>query len=298
MMCGKVGIKNIAMPYLLALPAFVLVSVFALGTLNGIAQGLGIMPFLGMTTPTLDYIRQTLERPDFASSFLFSCKVSLISAFIALLGGVLLSAALVKTRSRAAVRLVALQLPIMTMHALVALALIFLFSGSGLVARILVALGVVSSPQDIPSVVGAASGWGIIAVYAWKEIPYVAFMTYAIMQHVSTGLAEAARSCGASPLQTFWQITLPLCLPAAIRAFIVVLVFAFGAYEVPFLLGPTLPKTLPVLAYIEFQNPEIAHRVYAMAINSIITLICLALAALYVYALSIERRRSEEGPHA
>ena len=67
--------------------------------------------------------------------------------------------------------------------------------------------------------------------------------------------------------------------------------FSFGSYEVPFLLGPTLPKAIPVLAYLEFQNPDILNRSYAMAINGIMVLICTVLAIVYFIVLQRERRR-------
>ena len=88
-------------------------------------------------------------------------------------------------------------------------------------------------------------------------------------------------------------MTLPLCRPATLRAFLVVFVFALGSYEVPFLLGATVPKALPVLAYIEFQDPDIANRCYAMALNGISTLLC-ALAAL-AYFVSLARSERREG---
>lgn len=280
-------------PYALALPAALLVAVFAYGVLGGMLQGLGVMPFLGMDTPTLDYYRQALTRPDLLSSIGYSVYLALVSAAVALVGGVLLSAALVRAGSGRLARLVGLQIPIMTMHALVALAVTFVFSGSGLAARLLHAVGAVETPADFPSVVGAPGGWGIIAVYVWKEIPYVAFCTVTVMAHVSATLGEAAATCGASPRRAFFGVTLPLCRPAALRAFLVVFVFALGSYEVPFLLGATVPKALPVLAYIEFQDPDIVNRCYAMALNGISTLLC-ALAAL-AYFISLARSERREG---
>lgn len=73
-------------PYALALPAALLVAVFAYGVLGGMLQGLGVMPFLGMDTPTLDYYRQALTRPDLLSSIGYSVYLALVSAAVALVG--------------------------------------------------------------------------------------------------------------------------------------------------------------------------------------------------------------------
>ena len=279
-------------PYALALPAVALVGVFLYGTVNGIMQGFGIMPFLGMNEPTLDYFAMVFSRPDFTSSMAFSMRISIVSSAIALAGGIVLSWALTRAKWGRFPQLVGLQIPIMTMHALVALALVFIFSGSGLASRALYFLGLAASPTDLGSVVGAPSGWGIIAVYAWKEIPYIAFCTVTIMAHVSDSLGEAAATCGASGFRSFLHVTLPLCLPAALRAFLVVFVFSLGSYEVPFLLGPTTPKAMPVLAYMEFTNPDIVNRCYAMALNGVTALVC-AVAALVYFALILRERKQE-----
>ena len=284
-------VRTCLSPYLLALPAMLLMALFMVGTFTGVAQGFGIMPFLGRMTPTLEYVQRAVARPDFVSALRFSLLVSTASSLVALVGGVALAAGLSYGRFGRRVQMVALQLPIMTMHALVALALTFMLSGSGLFARLLCAAGIISDPRALPTFVGAPSGWGIVLVYAWKEIPYVAFVTLTLMRHVSSSLGEAASCCGANSRQTFFHVVLPLCLPAALRALIVVFVFSLGSYEVPFLLGPTAPKALPVLAYIEFTNPDITNRCYAMAIDGITTGICLVAAAIYVTLLQIDRRR-------
>lgn len=279
-------------PYLLALPAAALLAVFLYGVVNGILQGFGIMPFLGRTTFTLDYYAEALTRSDLTASIMYSLYLAAVSSIIAIVGGVALSAALTRLRAGRLARLAGIQVPLMTMHALVALAVMCLFAGSGLFPRLLAAFGLVSDPTAFTSVVGAPNGWGIILTYAWKEIAFVAFSTVTIMGAINDSLGEAAATLGAGRLRTFFSVTLPLCRGAVLKAFLIVFAFAFGAYEVPFLLGPTLPKALPVLAYIEFQDPDIINRCYAMALNGIMTLICSLLALAYFMVLQREKRGS------
>lgn len=282
-----------AAPYLLALPAFILVAVFAYGVLLGVIQGFGLMPWIGRTEFTLEYYASALTRPDLASSLVFSLYLSLASSLGALVGGVALSALMVRARTGRTVRLLGIQVPLMTMHAVVALAVICLFAGAGLFPRVLHAAGIVADASSFPSVVGATSGWGIIVVYLWKEIPFVAFCAITIMMNISGTYGEAASTLGASPMRTFFGVTLPLCRGAILRAFLVVFAFAFGSYEIPFLLEPTMPKALPVLAYIEFQDPDIVNRCYAMALNGIMALVCSALCV--VYYLVLQREHDPKG---
>lgn len=277
-------------PYALALPGAVLLFIFFYGVINGVLQGFGIMPFLGRTEFTLDYYLEALTRSDLSSSIVYSLYLAAVSAVLAIIGGVAVSAAMTRARTSRLTRLVNIQIPLMTMHSLVALAVICLFTGSGLFPRLLYHLGIVSDPNTFVSVVGASSGWGIILVYLWKEIPFVAFCTVTIMANISDSLGEAAATLGANPLKTFFTVTLPLCKGAIVKAFLIVFTFAFGSYEVPFLLGPTLPKAMPVLAYIEFQDPDIINRCYAMALNGIMVLICSLFALVYFIVLQRERK--------
>lgn len=282
--------KRSLAPYVLAAPAAVLLIVFAYGVVNGVMQGFGIMPFLDRYEFTLDYYIEALTRSDLSSSIAYSLYLAAVSTIVAVAGGVALSAAMTRAKTSRFARLFNIQIPLMSMHALIALAVICLFAGSGVVPRILHALGVIPDANTFPSVVGATSGWGIILVYIWKEIPFVAFCTVTIMAGISDTLGEAASTLGANARKTFFNVTLPLCKGAIVKASLIVFAFAFGSYEIPFLLGPTLPKAMPILAYIEFQDPDIVNRCYAMALNGIMALICSILALVYFLVL-----RSEKG---
>ena len=271
-------------------PALVLVAVFLYGVVNGVLQGFGIMPFIGMADFTFEYWAEALTRSDLAASVGFSLYIALVSSVVALAGGIVLSAALCAVRRTRLLALIDVQIPLMCAHILVVLAAVSLFSGSGLVPRVLYHLGLVAVPTGFPSVVGDPSGWGILATYVWKEVPFVAFCTVTLMGHVSDLFGEAAAAMGASPVRSFLTVTLPLCKGALLKAFLVVFAFAFGAYEVPFLLGPTSPKALPVLAYLEFQNPDIANRCVAMALNGIMAAVTTAAAAAYFAVLRRDKR--------
>lgn len=286
-------IKKRVAPYLLIAPAATLVAIFAFGVINGVMQSLGIMPFLGSNDLTFDNYAKAFSNPNLVQSILYSLYLAAFSALIALVGGVALSAALTRLKASRTFQLMSIQIPIMTAHVLVVVFVVSIFAGSGLFPRFLHLLGLIDSPSSFASVVGDPSGWGILLTYAWKEIPFIAFCTIAIMANVSNRYGEAAATLGASSIRTFFNVTLPLCKNAITKAFLVVFAFAFGAYEVPYLLGPTLPKALPVLAYLEFQNPDILNRGYAMAINGIMALICTILVIIYVIVLHREKKAQD-----
>ena len=75
---------------------------------------------------------------------------------------------------------------------------------------------------------------------------------------------------------------MPLLLPGLLPASVIVFAFAFGAYEIPLLLGQNHPAALPVLAWRSYAAADLAARPQAMAMAVIIALISAALVWAYM----------------
>ena len=130
-------------PFLLLLPFLLLMGIFLLGLASGLVQSFGVVPSLGLTEPTLDYYRGLLGSSGFWQSLCYSLYLSVVSSVLAVALGVALCSALVlsgRVRGRAS-RLI--RLPIMLPHVVVALFVMNLLSQSGLIARLLYALGLI-----------------------------------------------------------------------------------------------------------------------------------------------------------
>lgn len=95
---------------------------------------------------------------------------------------------------------------------------------------------------------------------------------------------------GAGKIRTFFRITLPLCFPTIAGGFLILFTYALGAYELPYILGATQPKALPILSYIYYTHPDLQMRPYAMAVNGVIVIVSLIAGALY----GIIKRRAHE----
>lgn len=78
---------------------------------------------------------------------------------------------------------------------------------------------------------------GMIWVEGLHTAPMVFLLVTAMLRSVDPNLELAARLAGASLLQTLSRITLPLLAPALGSAFLLVLIRAFGTFEVPAMLG-------------------------------------------------------------
>lgn len=279
-------------PYILIMPIVLLGVLFIFGVLNGIVQSLGYIPALGMTNITLDYYIQILHSPTFLNSLKTSLQISLISSILAVILGTILTVSLVYTGHTKGKVINIIKLAILIPHTIVALFSISILSQNGLISRAFYKLGLINSQGDFPLLLYTKNNFGIILGYMWKEIPFVAYFSLALMASINKTLGEAAENLGACKLKSFFHITLPLSMPAIRKSFLIILTFSFGAYDLPFLLGATMPKALAVQAHIEYIHPDLHHRPYAMAMNGLILIITWLIAGIFYY---ISKKKKVKG---
>lgn len=268
-------------PYLLLLPFFGLMALILISIWNVLLQSLGYIPAFGLTDLTLEYYKEVFRQEAFLDALKVSLFIAFVSAVFATVLGVLLCYALVKRGHTKGSLLYMVRLPILMPHAVVAVFVVSLLSQTGLFARVAYAAGWISDFSQFPQLLYTENYMGTILAYLWKEIPFVAYFVLALMSSISNTLGEAAENLGASPWRSFFQITLPMSMPAVLKAFLIIFIFAFGGYELPFLLGATMPKALPVQAYLAYTAPDLRDRPYAMAMNAVILLLCLGMSLLY-----------------
>lgn len=275
-------------PYIMLTPVMILIGgVFVAGLMMGLIQSFGYFSAIGMKEFTLKYYSEVLRDSSFLSSMMFSIYIAFVSSVIALIVGVVLAYAIIQSKLKLPIEEIIYKLPIVVPHSIAALLIYSMFAQSGLFARVLFALGIISDQSQFMSILYDANGKGIILTYLWKEIPFVAMVVYGVLNSVHDRLSEVAKNLGASKTQTFWYVLIPLAGPTLLSTFIIIFAFSFGAFEVPFLIGPTEPKALPVLAYIEYTNPDLTNRPYAMAINMILTGCSFIFVWIYSYAFKL-----------
>lgn len=267
--------------FLLLLPFLAVTLLVLISVWNVLVQSLGYIPAFGLTELTVSYYRSIFSDADFVSALWVSLKIALQSASVSCVLGVALAMALIKLKKTRGGAVYLVRFPILVPHAVVAVFMIQLLGQTGLIARVGYALGLLEDFNQFPQLLYTPDYGGTIGAYLWKEIPFVAYFVLAFMGDISGSLGEAAENLGASPVRSFFQITLPLSIPVIARAFLIIFIFAFGGYELPLLLGATLPKALPVQAYLAYMNPELKLRPLAMAMNGVILLLSLGMAALY-----------------
>lgn len=261
----------------LLFPQLMMTSVLLFGVFAGVVQSFGIIPALNLNTWTLDYYRDLFSNPSFLASLYFSLRIALVSSILSLLIGLFFCYIMLQFPKIEKRMLFTVQVPIIIPHLIVALFIIILFGKVGWLARLFYFLGFENAQSWFSSFIYDSKGRGVILAYLWKEVPFIIFYCYPLLRRVDKELGEAAETLGATSIQTFLKITVPLAKTTIITGFIMIFLYALGAYELPNLLGPTLPRTLPELAYIEYTHPDLLNRPYAMAVNGVILAVSVIL---------------------
>ncbi|MGF7060409.1 ABC transporter permease [Brassicibacter mesophilus] len=269
-------------PYVLLIPVMtIILGIFASGLIMGCAQSLGHFKAIGLTEYTFKYYIEVLTSKGFLSSLSFSLYISVVSSVVAVILGVMLAYAILRSKHRKGIEEAIYKLPVIVPHVVAVLLVYNILAQSGILPRLLYSVGIIKDQSQFASLLFERNGVGIIIAYLWKEIPFIAMVVYTILSNINDKLSQVALNLGASNRQVFFHVLLPLIMPSILSSFIIVFAFSFGAFEVPYLLGPTSPKTLPVKAYIEYTNPNLANRPYAMVINMILTCVSVVLVWLY-----------------
>ncbi|MBW4655213.1 MAG: sugar ABC transporter permease [Kaiparowitsia implicata GSE-PSE-MK54-09C] len=133
-------------------------------------------------------------------------------------------------RGRGIVRTVAI-LPWALPTALIALAWTWIFNDQyGIVNDILLRLGLIQTGINWLGNPTLAMG-AVIFADVWKTTPFISILLLAGLQSISEDLYEAHRIDGASPWQSFRQITLPLLMPQIVIALLFRFAQAFGIFD-------------------------------------------------------------------
>jgi putative spermidine/putrescine transport system permease protein len=266
----------------------VLTVLFGGALVLGVAQSLGFAPWFGVNSfPDFSYFGALWGDVFFWRSLGLTLYYAIVATLISLVFGILLALALVRSFPSKTLYKYLYKLPLMIPYTVgIALAVIMLGNG-GMLSRLMSFFGFIDDPSQFPQILKTHMGWGIIAVYVWKQTPFVALTIYAVLLGVGRETEEAAAILGANKRQIFFQVTLPQILPGIISSTLIIFAFNIGAFEAPFILGGGFPDTLPVVAWRYFNDAD-----YTLQLQGMATVVSIALVAgliLYSY-LAIYRR--------
>jgi len=208
---------------------------------------------------SLRWFREFFNLPSMRGAYLLSLEVALAASILATVLGTLASLFLSRRRGAVVGLLNALFLsPLVFPTIIIGVALLLFFRRVGM--------------PILP---------GLILAHVLIGTPYCIRSVLTSLQAFDVSLEEAGQSLGASPVRTFFLITLPLIRPGLLCGWLFAFIVSFGELNTAlFLTGPGV-TTLPIeiFAYLQFQGSQ-------LVIAAASTLqICLII----VLVLTIER---------
>ncbi|WP_420613682.1 ABC transporter permease [Candidatus Spongiisocius sp.] len=274
--------QRLTITLLLAPAIVVILLLFMGGLITGFLRSLGYFPLIGLNDFNFAAYTTIFTDNGFIRSFILTFHIAFTSTFIASILAVA-SAMLLRPafRGKRFVQFI-FSLNLTIPHLVGAVGVLYLFSGSGLVSRLATGAGLIDSPAGFPAMVNDPWAIGIIIQYVWKEIPFIGVIVLAILLSVGEDYESVARSLGANRWQAFRNVTLPLIMPGVVSASVIVFAFTFGAFEIPWLLGSTFPKALPVLAFESYTDVDLAARPQAMAMAMVIAVMSSLMILAYM----------------
>ena len=265
------------------MPSLLLIIVlFGGGLFFAVMGSLGFFSPLGESAFTFGNFRSIAQNREVRAAVFFTLSLTFVSTALSALGGILLAVWLRHLMRKSTVLKTLLQIPLAVPHLAISLILLNLLTPSGIFARLFYASGLINTPSDFPVLVMDAYGIGIILAYVLKETSFIALIVLTVLVRVGDEFEQVAKNLGANLWQRFRFVTLPLIAPPVVFSSLIVWVFVFGAFEIPFVLGRTFPTMLAVTAQRKFNSTDLTERPEAFALAVFMTLITTLFVWLYL----------------
>ncbi len=272
-------------PFLL--PGLLLFAVFVLWPL---LQGLRISFYNWSIMPGAD--QEFVGLANFKRAFLdpvvrYTIRNTLLYVIVTVPGqmffGMLVAVALNSTiRGRTFWRAV-YYLPVITAWVIVSLLFRYLFNGGGAPINYILkdVLHLLPSYVDWFQQYGTAEV-PILVLGIWKGIGWTMVMFLAGLQGISHELYEAAAIDGASRVQSFWRVTMPLMRPMILFVTVLLTIGAFGVFISVNILtgGGPMNQTQVVLSYIYDQGFRYFEFGYGFALAGLLGLLIFTISFL------------------
>lgn len=244
--------------------------------------GSGIGFTLLQSLDTADAYRQAVQLPGLWRNLLFSLYVAAVSTALSVLLGTTLAYLIRRLPAVYRRRGVGLLVPLILPYIAVGFLVLLWFGQTGILASLAESAGL-GGWYHSPLFRG--DGIGIILGYVYKSTPFVLILVFPILRRIPDGYLQTARMLGAGELRTFCQVVLPRLLPGMYSAAIIIFVFSFGGYDLPFVVGESRPRMISLYAYRLYFARPVGERPIAAAVLMLVLAIGIAAVLLYARAV-------------
>ena len=159
---------------------------------------------------------------------------------------------------------------------------VILLGNSGIINNALMALGIIDQPLPMMYRFGTT-----LVGTAYMLIPFAIIAVFNSVDKLDRSLLEASYDLGASRVQTFWRITLPLTIPGIAGGFTLVFIPSLGLFFISDLLGGG--RTIFLGNLINTQVTRGRNRPLGAAFA--VGMFVLVLLVIAIYARTVKENR-------
>ena len=133
----------------------------------------------------------------------------------------------------------------------------------------------------------------IVVAMTWKGFGGTSLIYMSNYQDIDTSLYEASRIDGASPLQRFWKITMPLMKSTILTLLILQIISVFQVFYEPMIIaGKTATSAMSMMQLSYYYFNELMDPLSA-ATSIILALIIIAITIIY-FAVTKKLNKAEK----
>lgn len=125
--------------------------------------------------------------------------------------------------------------------------------------------------------------WGLIIMMNWQLIGYMMIIYISGIQNIPQELFESAQIDGASPIQTFFQIILPILKPTVITVAILNAMWIWNDFLLPYLVLGSQYQTIPIA--IQYLQGSYGNTDY----GALMALLVLSIIPVIIFYLSSQK---------
>jgi spermidine/putrescine transport system permease protein len=173
-------------------------------------------------------------------------------------------------------------LPFWTSYVVRSYSWLLVLSSNGVISNIMQWIGVVDSPISL-----ANSRTATVLGFVHFFTMLLTLTIFANLVQISPTYRKAAADLGASRIQTFWRITLPLSIPGVMVGAFLTIVLTLGDYITPQILGGFREVLLPQAIMLQIQRQ--ANFPMASAMSLVLMVAISIIFLLFSRWLKIER---------
>ena len=231
-----------------------------------------------LRTDGLQYYEKFLTDSFYLNILWTTVKVSLQTTLICLLLGYPVAYFLARTRSRIRNLLIIMTVfPFLVSAVVRSYGWMVILGKNGLLNQLLRGVGLIQKPLSI-----LYTPTAVLIGLVHLLTPYMILNITSVIQSIDRNIEYAAHSLGASPLKTFFKVTLPLSSPGIISGCILVFTLSMTSYVTPKLLGGTKFRMMSTMV---FQEVNVNFNWgFASAISYILLFVILVILLVSNYA--------------